>query len=237
MGPYYLTAIVALLGPISRVAGFASTRTRERTIEIGPRTGERFTASTPTHTTRGDAARERRHGEPRRELRGARPVHLRPRDPRHRGRARCCPTRTPSAARCGSSAAAAAGRTCPYASRGAADARGIGLHDMVEAIARRTGRTAPPGRLGRARGRGRARHPALGRGGAHRRDRVAASTSRSRCRFRPSPDRQARVSAVELELAELDPADLPGERLRQLGDELDPARVRVRREAFADDVL
>ena len=27
-----------------------------------------------------------------------------------------------------------AGRTCPYASRGAADARGIGLHDMVEAI-------------------------------------------------------------------------------------------------------
>ena len=51
MGPYYLTAIVALLGPIERVAGFASTRTLERTIEIGPRTGERFIATTPTHTT------------------------------------------------------------------------------------------------------------------------------------------------------------------------------------------
>ncbi len=51
MGPYYLTAIVALLGPIRRVAGFASTRTLERTIEIGPRAGAHFTASTPTHTS------------------------------------------------------------------------------------------------------------------------------------------------------------------------------------------
>jgi len=50
MGPYYLTAIVALLGPVRRVAGFASTRVRERAIEIGPRAGERFTADTPTHT-------------------------------------------------------------------------------------------------------------------------------------------------------------------------------------------
>ena len=44
MGPYYLTAIVALLGPVRRVAGFASTRVLERAIEIGPRAGERFTA-------------------------------------------------------------------------------------------------------------------------------------------------------------------------------------------------
>ena len=51
MGPYYLTAIVALLGPIERVAGFASTRTLERTIAFGPRLGERFRATTPTHTT------------------------------------------------------------------------------------------------------------------------------------------------------------------------------------------
>jgi predicted dehydrogenase len=50
MGPYYLTAIVSLLGPVRRVAGFASTRVLERTIEIGPRAGERFTAETPTHT-------------------------------------------------------------------------------------------------------------------------------------------------------------------------------------------
>ena len=49
MGPYYVTAIVSLLGPVRRVAGFASTFVRERTIEIGPRRGERFTAETPTH--------------------------------------------------------------------------------------------------------------------------------------------------------------------------------------------
>ena len=51
MGPYYLTAIVSLLGPVRRVAGFASTLVEERTIEIGPRRGERFTAETPTHIT------------------------------------------------------------------------------------------------------------------------------------------------------------------------------------------
>jgi predicted dehydrogenase len=50
MGPYYLTAIVALLGPVRRVAGFASTRVLEREIAFGPRIGERFVASTPTHT-------------------------------------------------------------------------------------------------------------------------------------------------------------------------------------------
>jgi predicted dehydrogenase len=50
MGPYYLTAIVALLGPVIRVAGFASTRVADRRIEIGPRAGEPFTAETPTHT-------------------------------------------------------------------------------------------------------------------------------------------------------------------------------------------
>ena len=50
MGPYYLTAIVALLGPVARVAGFSSTRTSERTIQIGPRAGERFAVATPSHT-------------------------------------------------------------------------------------------------------------------------------------------------------------------------------------------
>jgi predicted dehydrogenase len=51
MGPYYVSAIVALLGPVRRVAGFTATRTRERTIEIGPRAGERFEVGTPSHTT------------------------------------------------------------------------------------------------------------------------------------------------------------------------------------------
>jgi predicted dehydrogenase len=50
MGPYYVTAIVALLGPIRRVAGFASTRAIDRVIEIGPRAGTPFTPETPTHT-------------------------------------------------------------------------------------------------------------------------------------------------------------------------------------------
>ena len=51
MGPYYVTAIVSLLGPVRRVAGFASTFVEERTIKVGPRRGERFTAETPTHIT------------------------------------------------------------------------------------------------------------------------------------------------------------------------------------------
>ena len=50
MGPYYLTAIVALLGPVARVASFASTRLAEQVIEIGPRAGEQFATETPTHT-------------------------------------------------------------------------------------------------------------------------------------------------------------------------------------------
>jgi len=51
MGPYYLTALVALLGPVRRVAGFASMRTSERAIEIGPRAGTPFTVATPTHAS------------------------------------------------------------------------------------------------------------------------------------------------------------------------------------------
>ena len=135
MGPYYLTAIVALLGPIVRVAGFASTRTLERTIEIGPRTGERFTATTPTHTTAAMQLASGVTANLDRELRGARAVHLRPRDPRQRGRAARCPTRTTSAARCASSAAAAAGRTSRTPRAAPPTRAAIGLHDMVEAIA------------------------------------------------------------------------------------------------------
>ena len=43
--------------------------------------------------------------------------------------------------------------------------------------------------------------------------------------------------AVELELAELDPADLPGQGLRQVADELDPARVGIGGETLADERL
>jgi predicted dehydrogenase len=51
MGPYYLSAIVTLLGPVARVAGFASTLTAERSIAVGPRAGGRFMPTTPTQVT------------------------------------------------------------------------------------------------------------------------------------------------------------------------------------------
>jgi len=49
LAPYYLTALVALLGRIESVAGFAVTRTPERTLVVGPRAGERFPVDVPTH--------------------------------------------------------------------------------------------------------------------------------------------------------------------------------------------
>ncbi|WP_336631326.1 MULTISPECIES: Gfo/Idh/MocA family protein [unclassified Microbacterium] len=51
MGPYYLTALFHLLGPVARVTG-ASTRSRdERTIGSGPRAGERIPVEIDTHVT------------------------------------------------------------------------------------------------------------------------------------------------------------------------------------------
>jgi predicted dehydrogenase len=49
IAPYYLTAIVVLLGRIESVAGFAVTRTPQRTLGAGPRAGETFTIDVPTH--------------------------------------------------------------------------------------------------------------------------------------------------------------------------------------------
>ena len=49
IGPYYLTALVSLLGPFVAASGFASTPTIERTLGVGPRAGERFSAEVPTH--------------------------------------------------------------------------------------------------------------------------------------------------------------------------------------------
>jgi predicted dehydrogenase len=49
IGPYYLTAMVSLLGPIAAATGFASTPTLERVLETGPRAGERFATEVPTH--------------------------------------------------------------------------------------------------------------------------------------------------------------------------------------------
>jgi predicted dehydrogenase len=133
VGPYYLTAIVSLFGPIRRVAGFASIRTRERTLEIGPRAGETFVPATPTHTT---AAMELDSGVTATlvasfeasnvfaaiEVHGTEGVLSLP-DPNTFGG----PVRIRS------------GREdwedVPFTTRGPRDVRGIGLHDMVESIA------------------------------------------------------------------------------------------------------
>lgn len=49
MGPYYLTALVALLGPIRRVTGAARVTFPERTITSQPRYGAKIRVNTPTH--------------------------------------------------------------------------------------------------------------------------------------------------------------------------------------------
>ncbi|MBV8478957.1 MAG: Gfo/Idh/MocA family oxidoreductase [Actinobacteria bacterium] len=49
IAPYYLTAIVSLLGPVVSVAGFAETPTAARTLGAGPRAGETVVVEVPTH--------------------------------------------------------------------------------------------------------------------------------------------------------------------------------------------
>ncbi|MFC7406270.1 Gfo/Idh/MocA family protein [Georgenia alba] len=51
MGPYYITALVTLLGPVVRVIGAASALRDERVIGSGPRAGTRIPVSTPSHVT------------------------------------------------------------------------------------------------------------------------------------------------------------------------------------------
>jgi predicted dehydrogenase len=49
MGPYYLTALIALLGPVRRVTGSARASFAERTITSQPRAGQRIAVEVPTH--------------------------------------------------------------------------------------------------------------------------------------------------------------------------------------------
>ncbi|WP_330177135.1 Gfo/Idh/MocA family oxidoreductase [Streptomyces sp. NBC_01498] len=51
MGPYYLSTLVHLLGPVGRVTGAASRPRPERVVGGGPRAGERFTSEVDTHVT------------------------------------------------------------------------------------------------------------------------------------------------------------------------------------------
>jgi predicted dehydrogenase len=49
MGPYYLTALVALLGPIRRIAGSARISYPERIITSQPKAGIKIQVKIPTH--------------------------------------------------------------------------------------------------------------------------------------------------------------------------------------------
>ena len=49
IGPYYVAALVALLGPVSRVAGMSRISFPERTISSEPLAGTTFKVTTPTH--------------------------------------------------------------------------------------------------------------------------------------------------------------------------------------------
>ena len=51
MGPYYLTALVHLLGPVTRVVGLSARPRAARTIGAGPRAGTTFDVEIDTHVT------------------------------------------------------------------------------------------------------------------------------------------------------------------------------------------
>lgn len=49
MGPYYLTALIAMLGPVRRVTGLTRITFPERLITSKPKYGTKITVETPTH--------------------------------------------------------------------------------------------------------------------------------------------------------------------------------------------
>jgi predicted dehydrogenase len=49
MGPYYLTALVSMLGPVRRVTGSTQVTYPTRTITSQPKYGQTITVNTPTH--------------------------------------------------------------------------------------------------------------------------------------------------------------------------------------------
>ena len=51
MGPYYVTALVSLIGPVRSVASYARETFAERTIASEPKRGQVFEVETPTHIT------------------------------------------------------------------------------------------------------------------------------------------------------------------------------------------
>ncbi|MDR1807534.1 MAG: Gfo/Idh/MocA family oxidoreductase [Propionibacteriaceae bacterium] len=50
MGPYYITALVHLLGPVTSVTGLARGSGRRRAVGTGPNTGQNLPVAVPTHS-------------------------------------------------------------------------------------------------------------------------------------------------------------------------------------------
>jgi predicted dehydrogenase len=48
VGPYYITNLIQLIGPVKQVAAFASIPAKERTISSQPRAGQKVPVNTPT---------------------------------------------------------------------------------------------------------------------------------------------------------------------------------------------
>ena len=133
LAPYYLTAIASLLGPFASATGFATTPTPERTLGIGPRKGEKFTVDVPTHV----AAALRLES-------GALATLTVSFESRGRYDSRMTVHGTegalslPDANQFDGDLAVFNGagdwEAVPYASRGAQETRGYGLHEMLEAV-------------------------------------------------------------------------------------------------------
>jgi len=51
MGPYYVSALVTLLGPVASVSGVASRSTRDRVVATGPRAGTHIDVEVETHVS------------------------------------------------------------------------------------------------------------------------------------------------------------------------------------------
>lgn len=51
MGPYYLTALVSIIGPVKRVTGSTRITFPERTVTSKPKYGEKIKVEVPTHVT------------------------------------------------------------------------------------------------------------------------------------------------------------------------------------------
>ena len=135
MGPYYLTALVTMLGPVVRVSGVSIRSPRERTVGTGPRAGEAVPVSVDTGVSgilehAGGAVSRVSFsfdivGDPHAAVRGATA-------PRARSR---CPTRTASTTRWRRGPTADQEWHTVEPNAGYAGAgRGYGLADMAHAI-------------------------------------------------------------------------------------------------------